>query len=112
MNLNIYLILGVAIIAEVIATTALAASETLTRLVPSLIAIVGYVFSFWLLSMTFRVLPTGIVYAIWSGCGIVLISAVAWIWGRQPLDYPALIGISMIIGGVVIVNLFSKSLPH
>ncbi len=107
-----YAILALAIVAEVIATTALARSESFTRLWPSVITVVSYAIAFWLLSFPLRVLPTGVVYAIWSGMGIVLISAVAWIWFRQTLDAPALIGLGLILAGVLVVNLFSKSLPH
>ena len=107
-----YAILALAIIAEVIATTALARSASFTRFWPTVITVAGYVIAFWLLSFPLRVLPTGIVYAIWSGMGIVLISAVAWVWYRQTLDAPALIGLGLIIAGVLVVNLFSKALPH
>ncbi|WP_149586642.1 DMT family transporter [Tabrizicola flagellatus] len=107
-----YLILLAAILAEVVATTALARSESFTRLVPSLLAFCGYALAFWLLSYPLRVMPTGVVYAIWSGMGIVLISAVAWIWYRQSLDLAAILGLGLILAGVLIVNLFSKSIPH
>lgn len=107
-----YAFLLAAIVAEVIATTALARSESFTRLVPSSIAVVGYVVAFWLLSFTIRVMPTGVVYAIWSGMGIVLITAVAWIWYRQSLDLAALIGLGLIVAGVLVINLFSRSVPH
>lgn len=107
-----YAFLLAAIVAEVIATTALARSESFTRLVPSTIAVVGYVVAFWLLSFTIRVMPTGVVYAIWSGMGIVLITAVAWIWYRQSLDLAALIGLGLIVAGVLVINLFSRSVPH
>lgn len=107
-----YAILALAILAEVIATTALSRSESFTRLWPTVLTVVGYVIAFWLLSYPLKVMPTGIVYAIWSGMGIVLISAVAWIWYRQSLDTPALIGLALIIAGVLVVNLFSKSLTH
>ena len=107
-----YAILLAAIAAEVIATTALARSDSFTRLVPSLITIVGYALAFWLLSFPLRVMPTGIVYAIWSGLGIVFIAAVAWIWFGQRLDLPAMIGLAMILGGVLVVNLFSKTMLH
>lgn len=106
--LKVYSILGLAIVAEVIATTALSRTESFTRLVPSVIAVAGYVAAFWLLSFPLRVMPTGVVYAIWSGMGIVLITAVAWIWFRQALDLPAMIGVGLIMAGVVVVNLFSK----
>ncbi len=107
-----YAILALAILAEVIATTALSRSESFTRLWPTVVTVVGYVIAFWLLSYPLKVMPTGIVYAIWSGMGIVLISAVAWIWYRQTLDAAALIGLALIIAGVLVVNLFSKSLTH
>ena len=107
-----YAILALAILAEVIATTALSRSESFTRLWPTVVTVVGYVIAFWLLSYPLRVMPTGIVYAIWSGMGIVLISAVAWIWYRQSLDTAALIGLGLIIAGVLVVNLFSKSITH
>ena len=107
-----YAILALAILAEVIATTALSRSESFTRLWPTVITVVGYVIAFWLLSYPLRVMPTGIVYAIWSGMGIVLISAVAWIWYRQTLDFAAILGLAFILAGVLIVNLFSKSIQH
>lgn len=107
-----YVLLAVAIIAEVIATTALSRSASFTRLWPSVITVVGYVIAFWCLSYPLRVMPTGIVYAVWSGMGIVLISAVAWIWYRQTLDLAALAGLALIIAGVLVVNLFSKSVSH
>ncbi|WP_295042690.1 SMR family transporter [uncultured Paracoccus sp.] len=107
-----YALLFLAIIAEVIATTALARSESFTRLWPSLIAAAGYAAAFWLLSFPVRVMPTGIVYAIWSGMGIVLISAIAWIWYREALDSAAILGLALILAGVVIINVFSKSIVH
>ena len=107
-----YLILLAAILAEVVATTALARSESFTRPAPALIAVLGYAVAFWLLSYPLRVMPTGVVYAIWSGMGIVLISAVAWIWYRQALDLAAILGLALILVGVLIVNPFSKSIPH
>lgn len=107
-----YAILGAAIVAEVVATTALARSESFTRLVPSLITVVGYGLAFWWLSFPLRVMPSGVVYAIWSGAGIVLIAAVARFVYGQRLDLPALIGLGLIILGVLVVNLFSKSIGH
>lgn len=107
-----YAILALAILAEVIATTALSRSASFTRFWPTVITVVGYVIAFWLLSYPLRVMPTGVVYAIWSGMGVVLISAVAWIWYRQALDLAALIGLGLIIAGVLVVNLFSRSVPH
>ncbi|KAB8065093.1 SMR family transporter [Janthinobacterium violaceinigrum] len=107
-----YFYLAIAIIAEVIATSALKASDGFSRLVPSIITVIGYGIAFWCLSLTLKVIPTGIVYAIWSGVGIVLISAVGWFWFKQSLDTPALIGLGLIIAGVLVINLFSKSVGH
>ncbi|MFC0199579.1 DMT family transporter [Paracoccus rhizosphaerae] len=101
-----------AIIAEVIATTALARSASFTRLAPSIIAVIGYAAALWFLSFPMRVMPTGIVYAIWSGMGIVLISAIAWVWYQEALDPPAMLGLAFILIGVVIINVFSKSVGH
>jgi len=113
MTLNLaYLYLGFAIVAEVIGTTALKASDSFTRPLPSLITVGCYALSFYLLTFSLRVLPTGIAYAIWSGVGIVLISAVGWFWFKQSLDTPALIGLGLIIAGVLVINLFSKSVGH
>lgn len=107
-----YLFLAAAIVAEVIATSALAKTENFTRMVPSAITIVGYALSFWLLSYPIRVLPTGIVYAVWSGAGIVLITLVAWLVFKQTLDWPAIFGLGLIIAGVVVINVFSKAVGH
>ncbi len=107
-----YFTLGVAIVAEVIATTALARTDAFTRLGPSLVTVAGYAIAFWFLSLSLRVMPTGVVYAIWSGAGIVLISLVAWLWQGQKLDLPAIFGLGLIIAGVLVVNLFSRAAPH
>ncbi|WP_317204179.1 DMT family transporter [Janthinobacterium sp.] len=111
MNIT-YLYLVIAIVAEVIATSALKASDSFSRLLPSIVTITGYVLAFWCMSLTMRVLPTGIVYALWSGAGIVLISTVGWIWFKQTLDWPAMLGMGLIIAGVVVINVFSKSVAH
>jgi small multidrug resistance pump len=107
-----YIFLVVAIAIEVVATTALARSESFTRLYPSLIAVVGYSASMGLLSFPLKVMPTGIVYATWSGVGIVLIAAVAWLKYGQKLDLPAIVGLGFIILGCIIANGFSKSIQH
>jgi small multidrug resistance pump len=107
-----YFCLAAAIVTEVIGTTALAASDGFSKFLPSVIAVVCFVAAFWLLSFPLRTMPTGIIYAIWSGLGIVLITAVAWIWAKQSLDLPALIGIALIIAGVIVMNVFSKSVLH
>lgn len=109
---TIYSCLAGAILAEVIATISLAASESLSKPLPSIIAVVGFVAAFWLLSFPLRAMPTGIVYAIWSGLGIVLITGVAWVWTKQALDVPALIGLALITAGVIVMNVFSKSVLH
>lgn len=106
---TIYLSLSAAILAEVVATIALAESESLTRLFPSIIAVICFIAAFWLLSFPLRVMPAGIVYAVWSGMSIVLITALAWVWSKQVLDVPALLGIALITAGVIIMNVFSKS---
>ena len=107
-----FLILAAAIVAEVVATTALARSGSFTKLGPSLVAVLGYAVAFWLLSFPLRTIPTGVVYAIWSGLGIVLIATVAWAWEGQALDLPAVIGLALILAGVLVVNLFSTAVGH
>lgn len=107
-----YLFLFMAIVAEIIATSTLKASEQFTRLWPSVVVIIGYAVSFYCLSQALRVLPVGIAYAIWSAVGIVLVSLVAFLVYRQHLDVPAVLGMGLIIAGVVVINLFSKSVPH
>ncbi|MDP3743370.1 MAG: SMR family transporter [Methylotenera sp.] len=107
-----WLALAIAIVAEVIGTTALKASDEFTRLLPSLIVVVGYGTAFYFMSISLRVLPVGIMYAIWSGMGIVLISILGWLVYRQTLDMPAMIGLAFIIAGVIIINIFSKSVGH
>ncbi|WP_304984969.1 SMR family transporter [Erwinia sp. 198] len=107
-----YLILFIAIVAEVIGTTLLKTSESFTRLWPSLGTVFCYGIAFYCLSLTLQHLPTGIAYAIWSGVGIVLISLVAWLWHGQRLDLPALIGMAFIIVGVVIINTLSRAVSH
>ncbi len=107
-----YAYLAVAIVAEVIATTALRAADGFTQLWPSLISIVGYAVAFYFLSLTLRSMPVGVAYAIWSGVGIVLISLAGWLLYKQLLDLPALIGMGLIMAGVIVINLFSKSAVH
>ena len=110
--MNSYLFLAGAILAEVIATTALKTSEGFSKLIPSLIVVVGYAIAFACLSQTLKTIPTGVAYAIWSGVGIVLISLAAWALQGQKLDLPAMAGMAMIIAGVVVMNLFSKTAGH
>lgn len=107
-----FVYLGIAIVCEVIATSALRAAEGFTRLLPSVIVVIGYGISFYCLSMTLKYLPVGVVYAIWSGLGIVLVSLVAYFLYKQVLDWPAIVGMGFIITGVLIMNLFSKTTSH
>ena len=110
--MNAWMMLGLAIVAEVIGTTALKASESFTRLVPSLIVVVGYGVAFYCLSLVLKSVPVGIAYAVWSGLGIVLITAVAWLLYGQRIDLAGLIGMGLIIAGVVVLNVFSKATAH
>lgn len=107
-----YVWLAIAIVAEVIGTSALRASEGFTRLVPVLIVVAGYGLAFYCMSMTLKSMPVGIVYAIWSGVGIVLITLVAMVLYRQIPDLAAMAGLSLIVAGVVVLNLFSKMQAH
>lgn len=104
--------LAIAILAEIIATSALKASGGFTRLGPSILTALGYGIAFFFLSLTLRTIPVGIAYAIWSGVGIVLISAIGLFLFDQSLDFPAVLGIALILCGVLVLNLFSKSAVH
>lgn len=107
-----HLYLGLAILAEVVATTALARTEGFTRLGPTALSLGLYGIAFYLLALTLRVMPTGVVYAVWSGMGIVFIAAIAWIFYGEKLDLPAVLGLGLILAGVVIVNVFSNTVGH
>jgi len=102
-------LLGIAIVAEVIGTSALKSAEGFTRLVPSLVVVCSYVISFYLLSLCLRNIPVGVVYAVWSGTGIVLLALIGTFFFKQTLDTPAIIGIGLILAGVVVLNLFSHT---
>jgi small multidrug resistance pump len=105
-----YWYLAIAIIAEVIATSALKSSEEFTKLVPSIIVIIGYIVAFYFLSMVLKTVPIGIAYAIWAGAGIVLVALTGAVIFKQVPDLPALIGMVLIITGVLVMHLFSKTL--
>lgn len=107
-----YLALGGAILLEVIGTSALQASHQFTKPLPTLLMGACYLGAFYLLSIALRAIPVGIAYAIWSGLGIVLISLAGLFLFKQKLDLPALLGLGMIIGGVIVINVFSKSVSH
>jgi len=102
-----YLYLVIAIVAEVIGTSALKAAEGFTRPLPSLVVVVGYAAAFYFLSLTLKVIPVGIAYAIWSGVGVALITLIGWVLFKQRLDAPALAGLALIVAGVVVIQVFS-----
>lgn len=107
-----YLYLAIAIVAEVIATSALKASAEFTKVVPSLIVIIGYGAAFYFLTHVLKTIPVGITYATWSGLGIVLITIAGVIFYKQTLDLPAIFGMALIVAGVVIINVLSKTVDH
>ncbi|MCB5162741.1 QacE family quaternary ammonium compound efflux SMR transporter [Marinomonas sp. E8] len=107
-----YVILLLAIVSEVIATSALKASDSFSKLGPSLIVVVGYVFSFYLLTIVMRSMPTGMAYAIWAGLGVVLVSLFGYFFANEKLDFAACLGMSLIVLGVVVINVFSKTVSH
>lgn len=107
-----YAALGLAIVAEVIATSALKASEGFTRPGPSAIVVLGYGLAFYCLSLTLKTVPVGVAYALWSGLGIVLITVAGYVLYRQRIDAAALIGMALIVAGVAVIQLFSKTTTH
>lgn len=107
-----WLILFIAIVAEVIATSALKSSEGFTKPIASIVVVLGYMIAFYCLSLTLKTIPVGIAYAVWSGVGIVLITTVAWIVFDQKLDVWGIIGIALIMSGVLVLNLLSKTSSH
>ncbi len=112
MRMPPYALLAISIVAEVIATSAMRASEGFSRLVPAAVVVFGYGIAFYCLSLTLKSIPVGIVYAVWSGAGIVLITLVAVVMYRQVPDVPAIIGLGLIIAGVAVLNMFSKMQAH
>lgn len=111
-NKMAYSYLAIAIIAEVIATSALKASEGFTKVVPSLIVIVGYGAAFYFLTHVLKTIPVGVTYAIWSGLGILLVTLASIILYKQTLDFPAVLGMGLIVAGVIVINVFSKTVGH
>ncbi len=107
-----YLYLALAIVFEVIATSALKASNEFTRLVPSIVVVVGYSSAFYLLTLVLRTIPLGITYAVWSGVGIILVALVGFVFYKQTPDVPAVIGMILIIAGVAVIHLCSKTINH
>ncbi|MDR5771339.1 MULTISPECIES: SMR family transporter [unclassified Caballeronia] len=112
MRSTAYVLLAIAIVAEVVATSALRASDGFTRALPATIVVIGYGLSFYLLSLTLRTLRVGLVYAVWSGAGIVLITLVATFFFKQTPDIPAMLGMGLIVAGVIVLNVFSKMSAH
>lgn len=107
-----YLYLAIAIVCEVIGTSALKATEGFTRLGPSLVVVVGYALAFYFLSLTLKTVPVGVAYAIWSGVGVALITLIGWLVFKQRLDLPAILGILLIVAGVVVIQFFSGAGRH
>ncbi|WP_392559677.1 DMT family transporter [Orbus mooreae] len=110
--MNAYILLFFAIICEVVATSSLKLSNGFSQLVPSIITVIGYAASFYLLSLTLKSIPVGVAYAIWSGIGIVLVSVIACFFFKQALDVAALVGMGLIMLGVIIINVFSSTSGH
>lgn len=110
--MNAYYLLAIAICAEVIATTSMKAVKGLSTPLPLLLVIVGYAIAFWMLIIVVRSIPVGVTYAIWSGMGIVLVSIAALVIYGQKLDLPAMLGMGLIVLGVVVIQLFSKTAGH
>jgi small multidrug resistance pump len=110
--MNGYLYLAIAIGAEVIATTSMKALDGLNKPLPLLLVVVGYSISFWMLSLVVKSIPVGVAYAVWAGLGIVLVSIAAAILYQQRLDLPAMLGMGLIVAGVVVIQLFSKTIGH
>ena len=104
-----YFYLSIAIVAELIATTALKLSDSFSKPLPTVVMVVGYGIAFFFLSLTLRVLPTGIAYAIWSGVGVVLIALIGWLYMGQALNVPTVAGLTLIVVGVIVVNLYSPA---
>ena len=107
-----WIFLGIAIVAEVIATSALKASDGFTRTGPTLLVVVGYGAAFYFMSLTLQVVPVGVTYAIWSGVGMVLIALASWALYGQALDAPAIVGITLILTGVLVIHIFSNTGGH
>lgn len=106
-----YFYLAIAIVAEVIGTSALKATEGFTRAVPTVIVVIGYGVAFYFLALALRHIPVGVAYAIWSGVGIALITLIGWIVFKQALDAAALAGILLIVLGVVVIRVYSQAAP-
>ncbi len=107
-----YAYLLIAIVSEVIATSALKATASFTKLAPSLVVLVGYGSAFYFLSLCLKTISVGVAYAIWSGLGIVLVTLISWLFYRQTIDQAGFVGMGLIIAGVVVLQVYSKAVPH
>ncbi|MFN5757416.1 MAG: SMR family transporter [Planctomycetia bacterium] len=107
-----WIYLAIAIAAEVVGTSFLRSTAGFTKLVPSLLVVAGYGLAFFFLSLTLEKIPVGIAYAVWSGAGVTLIAAIGWLFLGQKLDAAAIVGMGLIVAGVVVLNLFSKTAAH
>lgn len=107
-----YIYLLIAVITETVGTAAMQASEQFTRFWPSVLLIIAYGISFYFLALTLKYMPVSIVYAIWSGLGIVFIAIIGWLAFKQSLDFAAILGMGLIVAGVIVINLFSNSATH
>ncbi len=107
-----YFYLAIAICAEVIATSSLKASQEFTQLLPSTLVICGYVCAFYFLMLSLRTIPVGVAYAIWSGVGVVIVAIISYFLYRQVLDFAAVAGIALIISGVLVIQLLSRTVAH
>lgn len=110
--MNSFVLLGIAIAAEVVATSCLKLSEGFTRLVPSVIVVLGYGIAFYFLSLALRTMPVGVAYGIWSGAGVALMAVIGWVAFGQKLDGWAMLGLTLIVSGVLVMNFLSKSAAH
>lgn len=107
-----YVYLAISIIAEVIATSALKASDGFSKLWPSVLVVIGYGVAFHFLALTLKTVPIGVAYAIWACAGVSIVAIVGWLLFGQKLDAPAIIGMALIVTGVVVMQAFSKSAGH
>lgn len=107
-----YVYLLLAVVAETIGTAALQATHQFTRPLPSVVVVISYAIAFYLLSLALRAIPVGVLYAVWSGLGIVFIALIGWVVFRQSLDLPAVLGMVLIIAGIGVIQLFSGTATH
>lgn len=107
-----YVYLAISIVAEVIATSSLKASEEFTKPIPSIVVVVGYGVAFHFLALTLKTIPVGVAYAVWAGAGVTLVAVVGWLLFGQKMDAPAIIGMGLIVAGVVVMQVFSKTVSH